>query len=208
MYFMMATSLSVMSSTLILKLHYHGLDKEPPRWIRMVIFDVLAPMMCLQGAQKWRHKHRKCVVFECDEDEVIANEQNTANPPSQRNSPKGKAPKSDKSGTNNMRMMNLIAGPLKGQILRDKNKCKLSDQEHIGREWQRVSEVLDRFFFWLFLIFILIPLVSLAGFAKLFSTWAIQNQNWFLIELIYFIIVPTETPHFSVIYDKSVNSHR
>lgn len=172
MYFMMATALSVMSSTLILKLHYHGLDKEPPRWLRLFVFDCLATILCMQSSKKWRETHRKCIIIEPSTPEVISNEQTREHGRShsinEENRPKEN--KRDRSSiSNNMQMVNLIAGPLKRSILRGENTCTLSNQEHIQREWQRISEVLDRLFFWMFLIFIMIPLVSLVGLVRIFQ---------------------------------------
>ena len=49
---------------------------------------------------------------------------------------------------------------------RESSSHVISDQNHATQAWVRVSEVLDRFFFWIFLICILIPIVSLVGFLR------------------------------------------
>ena len=52
----------------------------------------------------------------------------------------------------------------------EKNICNLTRSKYIELKWKKISEVADRLFFWLFLLFLIIPLVSLLGFIRVFKT--------------------------------------
>ena len=170
MYFMMATSLSIMGATFVLKLHYRGFDTEPPNWLRFIIFDMVATCLCLGSLSRWSRNHRECLKHDIAMKTFKTISDNTKNGDCVRNQtprkrnvtfqyplPSGSSSGGDKSG--------------KTIVTEDGRTtfCNISTKKHISIEWQKMSEVLDRFFFWIFLMFILIPLVSLAGFIRVFK---------------------------------------
>lgn len=180
MYFMMATALSVITSTMILRLHYRGLDKEPSRWLRVLVFDLMAPLLCLRSVSKWAKHHRSQAAV------PITNGLRHSDDGFQSNVI------ANISHGNNIEMSPLKRTATEprcrsfqdrqNRYLLEKNGNKASNYKSISTpepkeqtleshrlEWQKVAEVLDRFFFWIFLIFILIPLVSLVGFVRVFS---------------------------------------
>ncbi len=176
MYFMMATALSVMSATLVLKLHYQGFTKEPPDWLRFIVFDMMATCLCLRSLTKWDQCHRHCIKHD-----IAMKTFKTANAQSNCRQDKNvKGPTSRKRTVTFQSQMLAVKGHNYGTTNSTNAKvvvtengsttvCNLPTKKHILIEWQKMSEVLDRFFFWIFLIFILIPLVSLAGFVRVFK---------------------------------------
>ncbi|ELT95904.1 hypothetical protein CAPTEDRAFT_137949, partial [Capitella teleta] len=147
MYFMMATSLSVMSSTMIVKFHYGGMAKRPPKWLRVGAFNVIATALCLQHAKEFNRRHEKCRHLadgECKEKTTNGDVM----------------PQSDSMTAALSRTLSLeYMAPASCNP-----KCSLRGSDFLNAEWKKISEVLDRLFFWLFFLFLLIPLASLVSF--------------------------------------------
>ena len=175
MYFMMATSLSIMGATLVLKLHYRGFDSEPPTWLRFIIFDMVASCLCLRSLSRWSRNHRECLKHDIAMKTFKSIGDKTKN---------GDCLRNQMSRKRTVTFQKPLPGGSKSVEAEDGNTCRgktlvtedgrttfcnLSSKKHISIEWQKMSEVLDRFFFWIFLMFILIPLVSLAGFIRVFK---------------------------------------
>lgn len=180
MYFMLATSLSVMSATLVLKLHYSGFNNEPPPWLRFLVFDMMAVCLCYRSAQKWSRNHRNCVKHNINM-KILKNSDIKRNgaPCSLEKHPCKRSVRFQSSplsttivnrastSASTQQTTNLLVTSI-GRNYGTVTLCNIPTKKHISMEWQKISEVLDRFFFWIFLIFILIPLVSLAGFVRVF----------------------------------------
>ena len=162
MFFMFATAISIITSTFILKLHYRGFDREPPKWVRIIAFDIMAPIMCLRSLTNWSKKHRqkgKCL-----------NNGETRNLTEIAEEPNG-----------DCRVMTDI----EFRAHRTNSNAEHKDSnyhvdEYTGHtkqqlkefhdEWKALAEVIDRFFFWIFLLFIIIPSISMLGLVQYFKT--------------------------------------
>ena len=161
MYFMMTTALAVMASTLILRLHFRGFDCQSPKWMRFLVFDMLAPCLCLRSVAAWKRQHGECFPYEDDTTEGGAGNKNN-------------------NGDCLRQRFTSVPGD-DGDVISDQNDviadtvtslgmgCSMLRADHISTEWKKISEVLDRLFFWIFMIFVMIPLVSLAGFVNVFK---------------------------------------
>ena len=208
MYFMMATALSIITSTLILKLHYGGLERAAPNWLRVLMFDMLAPVLRLTDIVAWSRHHRRCVhrpaataeppderlqlnghcrqdsnihellrkTTNIDEAQHSDGDAITSDSPN-NNSRKESSKKScDMKRTLSIECVNSATLSPLGQPTRynfsshvDKGQCRLTVPEFVAMEWKKVSEVLDRLFFWLFILFVMIPVISLVVFVRVFS---------------------------------------
>lgn len=154
MYFMLATSLSVMGSTLVLKLHYMGIETVAPRWLRVLAFDLLAPALCLTSLSRWSRTPLGC----------------------NHNSPVGRLPAllidgpAHNNACNKTSLSRTLSRTLSLELsLQADDVCGVCRHKFEKEQWQKISQVFDRLFFWMFLLFLIIPIVSLLGFARVFS---------------------------------------
>lgn len=187
MYFMMATSLSVMSSTLIVKFHYGTMGRRPPLWLRRLTLDFAAPILCLQDAKDFYRRHAACchlVAGECQsrvEQSLMQNNGDCCNEPYfTRTLADG-----DKDTLSRTLSLDCVHPRAAMALSRDyepvdKRKmplqpCQMDSEEFLHAEWKRISQVLDRLFFWLFLMFMLMPLASLIWLTRAFRS---QNQDY------------------------------
>lgn len=154
-----------MASTLILRLHFRGFDKQTPMWLRFLVFDLLAPCLCLRSVSAWKRHHGRCMHFR-----EVAIEAPAENPNKNGDCLRQRLTISNEGDhdASNVLGENVSRDVINGKVATPAN-CVIPNAEHIATEWKKVSEVLDRLFFWIFMVFVMIPLVSLAGFVNMFK---------------------------------------
>ena len=177
---MMTTSLSVMSSTLIVKFHYGGMGKRPPRWLRRVVLEFAASLLNIHEARDFHRKHKVCCHLEEGDDitkyrylDPVTQTNGDCKPETQTNNAdnnKNSAARLKLSRTLSLENINQETAFIPRGHHEREGACTLTDSEYLATEWRKVSEVLDRLFFWLFLVFLLIPLVSLVWLTRAFKT--------------------------------------
>lgn len=184
MYFMLTTTLSVIFSTFVLKLHYWGHEVRAPHWLRVLTFDLLAPLLCLHSITRWNRQQTK------EGNQGIHDKKASLSEGVISESVKANGDVSREVGTNcnhiaatneafnnragsrlSLSMTRTLSlelavgeeGAKPGAISATSSGRKL---DPISEEWKKISEVVDRLLFWLFLIFLMLPLVSLIAFVR------------------------------------------
>lgn len=153
MYFMSATAASVIASAIVIKIHYNDHEMAPPQWLTVLTFDLIAPLFCLKSVVSWSRYHRKCKhrsqKHVTNSNGVVANKSHVMS-----------------------RSLSITQSDLHEDVIDDKAigvQCALSNCQYVTEKWKKISEVMDRLFFWMFLGFLVIPLVSLIGFLYAFK---------------------------------------
>ncbi|CAD5120185.1 DgyrCDS8758 [Dimorphilus gyrociliatus] len=143
MYFMAITALSVMASTIVLKLHFKGSEKKPPKWLQSFVFDCLAPLLCQKSHTHWHTKQQLrnsiTMTFVSSPSENECKPMKEVCACSETESERGSADEKAK-------------------------------REKITQEWKKIAEVIDHLFFCTFLFLIILPLGGLVVFAHIFHT--------------------------------------
>lgn len=176
-YFMMVTTLSVAFSVLIVKLHYKSEDVRPPQWLRVFVFRYLARAVCLdQDGRLARHlsgvrrPRREATWSETITTEDIKSQNSAVSPD---------------GGHENYELLHQRRRVLSLDENQDGNSLPPSFSEPhglhalqryepcldrpVGNEWKKIAEILDRFFFYLFLVFIIVPTSAILGGMRLFK---------------------------------------
>ena len=214
MYYMMTTTLAVMTSTLVLSLHYRGAAYPAPHWLRILAFDLIGPVLCLHSITAWNRLHRHCHhipahtdhtdlgdemyahIHAKDEDTCTTEPELLHGLTQQNGNCRGQPAK---TGSELRQSVSLLSRTLSLELVPADNEsdddkeagapmndtccchgndtadkadddiCHLSYFDFIGIEWVKISEVADRLFLVLFFFFVLIPLVSLLAFTRVFE---------------------------------------
>ena len=177
-YFMIMTVLSVAMSVLVLRLFYRGFENPPPRWLKWLLFSVISKMIgmkikvreCCESkpyAKIHRNSHdigKNKVGSTVD----YSNHKNNSN--RERNSSTGRKcieTNADESENGYPVCQHHLAGV--GDTNCEASLCGSYQCDHAEEDWKLVATVVDRFFFWFFLVCTIIPTSIILGVVRLFK---------------------------------------
>jgi hypothetical protein len=170
MYFMMATALSVITAAIVIKIHFNGSDVTPPDWLSVLSLDLLAHFLCLQSIADWSKQHKLCV-----HEDIIQSKRKQLYIRTEIISPESEM--TVEPITSQYDTYQLIKVPAANHCRNSReevvderySKCRLSQSEYIAERWRKIAEVLDRLFFWLFLLCLTVPLASMVALIFVFK---------------------------------------
>ena len=142
---MAMTSLSIILTVFVLQLHHVGPHQKPvPRWLRALVFDLLARMVCMGRASTFmkNRTYGKC------ENMYLSTFMENA----EGGNCNGSVPLSGVTISHERidHTGEVITKHIRGLVSRQDN-----DESHqdLIQEWQFVAHVIDRLLFWIFLFF-------------------------------------------------------
>ena len=195
-YFMMITTLAVACSVIVIMLHFKSVEIEPPQWLRIFIFRYLSRAVCIDNNKKFsnvvakpRAPPRRETTMNWSEtatEELRSQNSHTLTPDGpdsyelfqhriHRRSP---AIEDNKIEHETRCLGNLRhhepSGSLRSPTIDSKymnEATPLNDMDapEIKNEWKMMAEVMDRFFFLLFLFFLIVPTATILGIVRLFK---------------------------------------
>ncbi len=165
-----------MASTIILKLHYRGVDKPAPLWLRRGLFKLAAPLIC-RSVAAWSLTHSKCNHHgrlakrrrRCDVSKVKVNGECRHAAADEFQCLDRKTALSETGSLDTVIRKRSHDNSFEARVtlVANNGHCDIADEGFLAEEWRKMAEVLDRCLFWFFLLFLMIPLLSMFGFIKL-----------------------------------------
>ena len=150
---MAMTSLSIILTVFVLQLHHVGPHQKPvPRWLRALVFDLLARMVCMGRASTFmkNRTYGKC------ENMYLSTFMENA----EGGNCNGSVPLSGVTISHERidHTGEVITKHIRGLVSRQDN-----DESHqdLIQEWQFVAHVIDRLLFWIFLFFAVVSSLTI-----------------------------------------------
>ena len=147
------TSLSIILTVFVLQLHHVGPHQKPvPRWLRALVFDLLARMVCMGRASTFmkNRTYGKC------ENMYLSTFMENA----EGGNCNGSVPLSGVTISHERidHTGEVITKHIRGLVSRQDN-----DESHqdLIQEWQFVAHVIDRLLFWIFLFFAVVSSLTI-----------------------------------------------
>ena len=188
-YFMMVTTLSVAFSVLVIKLHYKSEDVRPPQWLRVLVFRYVARAVCLDqegrlarhlaGVRRPRRDNTWCETITTEDiksqNSMVSPDGGQENYELLHQRRRMLSIDENNHDVHEPDLPNSCQTPMSDQRglrlpdLQPAYDPHVSGDRPVGNEWKKIAEVLDRFFFYLFLIFIIVPTTAILGGVRLFK---------------------------------------
>lgn len=184
---MMVTTCAVALSVLVIKIHFMTPEYKPPGWLRFLAFRMLARLLCMSYHRKMYDaslkKRQRDMTWETAGTDDLKSQNSTLTP----------------DGIENFELLHarrrVTSSETDAAANADCNETVTSSSLHVHHpgaramhshgndvhhpcdnpfgvhynEWKRIAEIIDRFFFWLFLTCIILPTASILGFVRLFK---------------------------------------
>ena len=180
-YFMMATTLSVAFSVMVVKIHFKSPQHQPPQWLRIMVFGYLAKLVRISShngvtSPKRRNVQRDLTWSETATEELKSqNSHNTLSADAMQENYELMVQSRRRFVTeeSNYDITSCTTAQSRAHA-QEVNSVEVSATSHMARarewnEWKQIAEVLDRFFFYLFLVFLIVPTVAILGLMRLFK---------------------------------------
>ena len=179
---MMITTLSVTCSVIVIKLHYKSTETRPPQWLRVVMFNYLSRVVWmnhnnqLSRLTKLSHRKRDTTWSETATEEIRSqtNSHGTVTPDGAENFELLHQRRRPAEGENNVDCRGHANHSVRAQAQAHELQ-PLEDSADVAKgivvvnEWKKIAEVLDRVFFYLFVIGLIVPTATILGFVRLFK---------------------------------------
>ena len=188
----MATTLAVTFSVLVIRLHFKSAENRPPQWLRILLFNYMARLVCMDYHGKYSRlimtSKKKSVQRDLTWSDTITEDIRSQNSHAGTLSPGPMTPDGpdEIELLHHRRRLNESGYPEhnSGQLRDQSTSHESHVYEHhhhpsdaalhashpiLINEWKHMAEILDRFFFWLFLFFLIIPTTTILGFVRLFK---------------------------------------
>ena len=169
--------MSVAFSVLVVKLHFKTMETRPPYWVRVFVFKYLARAVCLDYrgrmsrlvmSSRRKPPRRDATWSETATEEIRSqtNSHGTLTPDGPENFEllhQRRRMTSDSAAGLEPAGNSSLASPYHGADSED------GLDKPVLNEWKKMAEVLDRFFFYLFLTFLIVPTATILGLVRLFK---------------------------------------
>ncbi len=201
---MMITTLAVACSVIVIMLHFKSIEIRPPQWLRVFIFRYMSRAVCIDHNQKFSNIVNKTRAVprrettmtwsETATEEIKSQNSHTLTPDgpesyelfSHRNPHRRSLAVDDNNVEHDSRCAalhrhsNTVRSP-SGDLKCVPEEMPLSDLGplEVKNEWKQMAEVMDRFFFFLFLFFLIVPTATILGIVRLFKPelwWKMQKE--------------------------------
>jgi hypothetical protein len=171
---MLVTTLSVAFSVIVVKIHFKSPEHRPPMWLRKFIYGYLSKLVCISIHKSLKPKPR--VKRDTTWSETLTDDLRSQNSHSAALTPDPPAP------TENYELM--AHAHIRRKIINDDPSFDVTSAGSLGtripaqevhvhsaspNEWRQIAEVLDRFFFYSFLFFLIVPTCAILGLVRLFK---------------------------------------
>ena len=172
---MMATTIAVALSVVVIKLNYKSPETRPPRWVRYIILNCMSKLVGIGTSNRKYHKksgndcnkvyHSRKTSWR----ESLDEKNHHSNRSVSFSAPEDVEVELLNNTITNV-MDNTHMDSTRSPSMRSR-KVTLAEIEDIPprNEWKEMADILDRFFFWLFLIGLIVPTASILGFVRLFK---------------------------------------
>lgn len=179
---MLATTMSVAFSVMVVNVHFKSPEHRPPQWLRRFIFGYLAKFVCfalhkniLKSSPKRRRVQRDMTGTWSEASSKDLKSQNshaTLTPDPQENYELMIQSRSKILTDDSNYDVSSAASIQTRTIAQEVHHVDLTPNGYYSphfNEWKQIAEVLDRFFFYLFLFFLIVPTFAILGVVRLFK---------------------------------------
>ena len=193
---MMITTLAVACSVIVIMLHFKSVDIRPPQWLRVFIFGYLSRAVCIDHNRKFssivakpRTPPRRETTMTWSEtatEEIRSQNSHTLTsdgPDSyelfqhriHRRSPAIEDNNIDHetqclgSLRHHEHPRSMRSPTIESKYTQEDMPLNEDDAPEAKNEWKQMAEIMDRFFFLLFLFFLIVPTATILGIVRLFK---------------------------------------
>lgn len=196
-YFMMITTLAVACSVIVIMLHFKSIEIRPPQWLRVFIFRYLSRAVCIDHNQKFSNivakprasaqppprRETTMTWSETATEEIRSQNSHTLTPdggpdsyelfqhrlhrrsPAIEDNSVEREPHHEHSNT----LRSPSTADPKYSYAQEDTPLGDFGLPEVKNEWKQMAEVMDRFFFFLFLFFLIVPTATILGIVRLFK---------------------------------------
>lgn len=195
-YFMMITTLAVACSVIVIMLHFKSVEIRPPQWLRIFIFRYLSRAVCIDHNQKFSsivskprippRRETTMTWSETATEELRSQNSHTLTPDGpesfelfqhriHRRSPATEDNNIDHEGRclgslrRHEHSSSVRSPTIEYKYSNEDTLLNDTDAPDVKNEWKQMAEVMDRFFFFLFLFFLIVPTATILGIVRLFK---------------------------------------
>ena len=193
---MMITTLAVACSVIVIMLHFKSIEIRPPQWLRVFIFGYLSRAVCIDHNQKFSNiltkprapprRETTMTWSETATEELRSQNSHTLTPDGpnsyelfqhriHRRSPviEDNSIDHETHCLGSMRphehSSSVRSPTIESKYTTEDTPLNGLEIPEVKNEWKQMAEVMDRFFFLLFLFFLIVPTATILGIVRLFK---------------------------------------